>query len=43
MSQIVSEVLAANAQYAADFGEKGKLPLPPGPQIRDPDLYGCAP
>jgi carbonic anhydrase len=30
MSQILSEVVAANAQYAADFGEKGKLPLPPG-------------
>ena len=30
MSQILSEVLAANAQYQADFGDKGSLPLPPG-------------
>jgi carbonic anhydrase len=30
MSQILSEVLAANARYQADFGDKGSLPLPPG-------------
>ncbi len=29
MSQVLDEVLAANAQYAATFGDKGKLPLPP--------------
>lgn len=29
MSQILSEVLAANARYAAEFGEKAKLGLPP--------------
>jgi carbonic anhydrase len=29
MSEILSEVLQANAKYAADFGEKGKLALPP--------------
>jgi carbonic anhydrase len=29
MSQIVKEVLAANAAYVKDFGDKGKLPLPP--------------
>jgi carbonic anhydrase len=29
MSQILQEVLAANAQYAANFGDKGKIPLPP--------------
>src|SRR5271168_2749169 len=29
MSQILSEVLEANAKYAANFGEKGKLALPP--------------
>jgi carbonic anhydrase len=29
VSNIVSEVLAANAAYAAEFGEKGKLPIPP--------------
>lgn len=30
MSQILAAVLAANAAYAADFGEKGNLPMPPG-------------
>ena len=29
MSEILSEFLQANAKYAADFGEKGKLALPP--------------
>lgn len=29
MSQVLDEVLAANAQYAATFGDRGKLPLPP--------------
>jgi carbonic anhydrase len=29
MSKVRDEVLAANAAYAADFGEKGNLPLPP--------------
>jgi carbonic anhydrase len=29
MSKIHSEVLQANAKYSADFGEKGKLALPP--------------
>jgi len=29
MSKILSEVLEANADYAARFGEKGKLALPP--------------
>jgi len=29
MSNIVQEVLAANARYAADFGEKGRLAMPP--------------
>ena len=29
MSQILSEVLEANAKYSANFGEKGKLALPP--------------
>ena len=28
-SKILTEVLAANAQYAAAFGEKGQLALPP--------------
>lgn len=30
MSTVVDEVHSANARYAADFGEKGKLPMPPG-------------
>jgi carbonic anhydrase len=29
MSKILSEVLHANANYSANFGEKGKLALPP--------------
>src|ERR1700683_1397645 len=29
MSQILSEVLAANHSYAANFGDKSKLALPP--------------
>jgi carbonic anhydrase len=29
MSQVLDEVLAANAEYVAGFGDKGKLPLPP--------------
>ena len=30
MSKVLNEVLAANAAYASDFGDKGKLPMPPG-------------
>lgn len=30
MSKIRDEVLVANGQYAASFGDKGNLPLPPG-------------
>lgn len=30
MSKIVNEVLSANADYAADFGDKANLPMPPG-------------
>jgi carbonic anhydrase len=30
MSKIVDEVLGANAAYAAKFGDKAKLPMPPG-------------
>lgn len=29
MSKILSEVLEANAKYSSNFGEKGKLALPP--------------
>jgi carbonic anhydrase len=29
MSSVLPEVLDANAHYAADFGDKGSLPLPP--------------
>ncbi|MGE5656983.1 MAG: beta-class carbonic anhydrase [Actinomycetota bacterium] len=30
MSQVLQEVLSANQEYAATFGDKGNLPLPPG-------------
>ena len=30
MSKILDEVLAANQTYAATFGDKGQLPMPPG-------------
>jgi carbonic anhydrase len=30
MSKVHEEVLAANARYVETFGDKGKLPLPPG-------------
>ncbi len=30
MSTVLTEVLDANATYAADFGAKGELPMPPG-------------
>jgi carbonic anhydrase len=30
MSQVVDEVLTANANYANNFGDKGELPMPPG-------------
>jgi hypothetical protein len=29
VSKILDEVLQANEKYAASFGDKGKLPLPP--------------
>ena len=30
MSKIVEEVLSANTEYVAEFGDKGNLPMPPG-------------
>ncbi|WJG10942.1 carbonic anhydrase [Aliiglaciecola sp. LCG003] len=33
MSKIVDEVITANADYVADFGSKGDLPMPPGRQF----------
>lgn len=30
MSQVLDEVLAANKQYASEFGDKANLPMPPG-------------
>jgi carbonic anhydrase len=30
MSKVVEEVLSANADYVANFGNKGDLPMPPG-------------
>lgn len=33
MSQILDQITAANARYAADFGDKANLPMPPGRQF----------
>lgn len=33
MSKIVEQVLSANAEYAADFGDKSELPMPPARQF----------
>lgn len=33
MSKIVKEVISANANYVSNFGDKGKLPMPPGRQF----------
>ena len=30
MTKVLNEVLAANARYAGDFGDKSELPMPPG-------------
>lgn len=30
MSSVLDEVLAANQNYVSNFGDKGKLPMPPG-------------
>jgi carbonic anhydrase len=30
MSKVLDKVLAANVNYAADFGDKGNIPMPPG-------------
>jgi carbonic anhydrase len=30
MTKVLNEVLAANARYADDFGDKSELPIPPG-------------
>src|SRR3954449_3753518 len=30
MSKVLDEVLAANGRYAAEFGERRNLPMPPG-------------
>ena len=35
------EVLAANAKYAENFGDKGNLPLPPSRHFTIFNLYGC--
>jgi carbonic anhydrase len=50
MSQVLTEVLAANAAYAADFGTKGELALPPARRFAiltcmdarlDPARFAC--
>lgn len=33
MSKVVDEVMSANADYVASFGDKGDLPMPPGRQF----------
>ena len=33
MSTVVDEILAANAQYVREFGERASLPLPPGRKV----------
>ena len=33
MSNVVNEVIRANAQYVEEFGEKGNLPMPPKRRI----------
>ena len=37
MSAVLDQVLSANTQYAADFGDKGSLALPP------PVVSPCSP
>lgn len=37
---ILEEVISANDRYAADFGDKGKLTIPPARHFRDPHLHG---
>jgi carbonic anhydrase len=29
MTKVLNEVLAANARYAEDFGDRSELPIPP--------------
>ena len=36
MSKVVDEVSSANADYVANFGDKGDLPMPPGRHMRLP-------
>ncbi len=33
MSKVVEEVISANAEYVAEFGDKGQLPMPPARQF----------
>ena len=39
---VLSEVLAANEQYAAAFGDKGELRAAARAALRDPHLHGRA-
>ncbi|MDP2057800.1 MAG: hypothetical protein Q8K35_08610 [Thiobacillus sp.] len=36
MSKVLDEVLAANQNYVSDFGDNGKLPMPPGRRFAIP-------
>ena len=33
MSKEIDRILEANRRYAADFGDKAKLPMPPGRRL----------
>ena len=33
MSKVIKEITSANADYVANFGDKGDLPTPPGRQF----------
>jgi hypothetical protein len=41
MSTVLNEVLNANKQYSASFGDKTNLALPPASPLRGAHLYGC--
>lgn len=40
MSTVLKEVLAANQRYVSNFGDKGKLPMPPDRASRIRRLSG---
>jgi len=42
MSKVVDEVSSAIADYVANFGDKGDLPMPPGQKFAIAYLHGCS-